>query len=80
MEELLDMLETRVLSLLDERDRLQAEIDTLRGELEREQAGGPLREKITELQAELAREQVVREVAAQRIDALLLRVRERIPE
>lgn len=78
MKELLDMLEARVASLLDERDHLRQEIETLRGELER--AEGPLQEEVSSLREELAREKAVREVATQRIDALLLRVKERIPE
>ncbi|MDL2272594.1 cell division protein ZapB [Desulfovibrio sp. OttesenSCG-928-I05] len=78
MKELLDTLEARVSSLLDERDLLRRENETLREELER--AEGPLREELDSLREELDREKAVREVATQRIDALLLRVKERIPE
>jgi FtsZ-binding cell division protein ZapB len=78
MKELLDQLELKISTLLDERDALRKELEELRGEQAR--ALPPLREEITALKKELAEEQAVREAATQRIDALLLRVKERIPE
>lgn len=78
MKELLDTLEAKIVALLEERDSLHRELGELRGEQAR--AVEPLRQEIASLKEELATEQAVRETATQRIDALLLRVKERIPE
>ena len=72
------MLETRVAALLDDRDQLRQENSALQGALE--QAVAPLQEEINMLKDELAREKTMREVAVQRIDTILLRVKERMPE
>ncbi len=78
MKELLDLLEERVTALLQETQALRQENETLRRELSDKTA--PLAEENRSLHDALAQEQAIKETAAKRIDALLLRITERIPE
>ena len=78
MNELLDLLETRVTALLDEVQALRAENEQLRRDLT--EKTGPLAEENAALQEALAQEKSARETAATRIDGLLQRLTERMPE
>ena len=78
MKELLDLLEERVNSLLGEVQALRRENDQLRRDLADKVA--PLADENASLKNALAEEQTTRETAARRIDALLRRLSERMPE
>ncbi len=78
MNELLDQLEAKMIGLMDQCEALRRDNDMLRQEFDRTLT--PLRQEVETLREELARERSVREATTQRIDALLLRVKERIPE
>ena len=78
MKELLDLLEERVTALLRETQALKQENENLRRELTEKTV--PLAEENRSLHDALAQEQAVKEAAAKRIDALLLRITERLPE
>ncbi|CAK7037240.1 MAG: hypothetical protein DELT_00618 [Desulfovibrio sp.] len=75
MNELLDLLEQRVLSLADEMSALQRENSQLRRDLT--EKTGSLAEENLALQEALAREKAARETAAERINALLQRLTDR---
>ena len=78
MKELLDLLEERIGGLLEETHSLRLENDRLRQELAT--GTSSLTEENHALRDALAQEQTVRETATHRIDALLLRLKERLPE
>jgi len=78
MNEILDLLERRVHSLLDEMSALQREKDELRRDLT--EKTGHLAEENASLKEALAQEKTARETAAERINALLQRLTERMPE
>lgn len=78
MKELLDLLEERVTALLEEVRSLRLENDQLRRDLADKIA--PLAEENASLQEALLQEQITRETAADRIDALLRRLSEHKPE
>ncbi|GHV50552.1 hypothetical protein FACS1894168_1830 [Deltaproteobacteria bacterium] len=78
MNEILDLLEKRVIALVEEVRGLKRENARLRQELN--DKIGPLAEENASLQKALAQEKSTRETAAKRIDALLQRVTERVPE
>ena len=78
MKELLDLLEERVTSLLEETHALKQENARLRRELV--EKTGPLAEENAALQEALAQERNARETAANRIDALLQRLTRHMPE
>ncbi len=77
MKELLDLLEERITRLLEETNGLRLENDRLRQELA---SGASLGEENRTLRDALAQEVSVRETATRRIDELLSRLKERIPE
>ena len=78
MKELLDQLETRITSLLDENRALQQENEQLRRDSADKLA--PLAEENRALQEALAQERAAKDEAAGRIDALLQRLTGRIAE
>lgn len=78
MNELLDLLEQRIQSLLDEVDALQRDNAGLRRDLTEKK--GLLTEENEMLKEALAREKNAREAAAERINALLQRLSGRVPE
>lgn len=78
MKELLDRLENRITSLLDERNALQQENEQLRRDSADKLA--PLVEENRELQETLTQERTAKEEAARRIDALLQRLTGRVTE
>lgn len=78
MNEILDLLEQRVHSLLDEMNVLQRENDQLQRDLT--EKTGHLMEENASLKEALAREKTARETAAERVNALLQRLTDRMPE
>ena len=78
MKELLDLLEERVTSLLEETDALRQENTQLQRDLA--EKTGSLAEENSALREALAQERTARETAASRIDALLQRLTTRLPE
>lgn len=78
MNELLDLLEQRIQSLLDEVDALRRDNAGLRRDLTEKQ--GLLTEENEMVKEALAREKTAREAAAERINALLQRLAGRVPE
>ena len=78
MKELLDQLENRIASLLDERHALQRENEQLRRDSADKLA--PLTEENRVLQDALAQERAAKDEAARRIDALLQRLTGRVTE
>lgn len=78
MNEILDLLEQHVLSLLEETDALRRENARLQRDLT--EKTGLLAEEKSALQEALAQEKAARETAAERINALLQRLTERKPE
>ena len=78
MKELLDLLEERVTSLMEEVHALRQENTQLRQALEDQSTS--LAEENTVLREALSQEHTVREMAANRIDALLQRLTRQMPE
>lgn len=78
MKELLDQLENRIASLLDERHALQRENEQLRRDSADKLA--PLAEENRVLQDALTQERAAKDEAARRIDALLQRLTGRVTE
>lgn len=78
MKELLDLLDEGVTSLMEEVRTLRRENNQLRQDMA--ELTGPLTEENAALHKALAEEQNTRETAVQRIDALLQRLTDRIPE
>ncbi len=78
MKELLDLLDERVTSLLEEVHGLRRKNEQLRQDL----AGkiGPLEKENATLKEALAQERAAKETAAERIDTLLQRLTKRMPE
>ncbi len=78
MKELLDVLDERVASLLREIDALRQENAQLRQGLA--EKTGSLAEENAALQEALAQERIAKQTAASRIDSLLQRLAEHMPE
>ena len=78
MKELLDLLEERVSSLMDEVHALRQENAQLRRDMTEKTA--PLVEQNSVLQEALDQERNTREAAAKRLDALLQRLNEHMPD
>ena len=78
MKELLDLLDERVASLLEEAHALRQENARLQRDLT--EKTGPLSEENAALKEALAQERNARETAANRIDALLQRLTKHMPE
>ncbi len=78
MKELLDALDERVTTLLGEIDSLRQENIQLRQDLAEKTA--PLAEENAALQEALAQERIAKQTAVSRIDSLLQRLAEHMPE
>ena len=78
MKELLDLLDERVTSLLEEVHGLRQENEQLWRDLT--DKTDPLEKENAALKEALAQERTARETAAERIDALLQRLTKRMPE
>ncbi len=78
MKELLDVLDDRVTSLLRETDALRRENAQLRQDLT--EKTGSLAEENAALQEALAQERIAKQTAVSRIDSLLQRLAEHMPE
>lgn len=78
MKELLDLLEERVTSLVEETDALRQKNTQLQQDLA--EKTGSLAEENSALREALAQERTAREAAASRIDALLQRLTKHLPE
>ena len=78
MKELLDMLEERVTSLMEEMHALRLDNERLQRDLA--EKTGPLAEENATLKEALSQERTAKETAANRIDALLQRLTKHMPE
>lgn len=78
MKELMDLLEERVISLVEEMDALRRE--NVQAKQDLAEKTGSLEEENAALREALSQERAARETAARRIDALLQRLAKYLPE